>query len=76
MMQPFVPWPHLGQPSDIAAAARFFASDESGWVTGDVMVVDGGLAAASPGILRRGGIRKRVHQASSGSIQAPQARSS
>jgi NAD(P)-dependent dehydrogenase (short-subunit alcohol dehydrogenase family) len=58
MMQPFVPWPHLGQPSDIAAAARFFASDESGWVTGDVMVVDGGLTAASPGILRRGGIRK------------------
>jgi hypothetical protein len=58
MMQPFVPWPHLGQPSDIAAAALFFASDESGWVTSEVMVVDGGLIAASPGILRHGGIRK------------------
>jgi NAD(P)-dependent dehydrogenase (short-subunit alcohol dehydrogenase family) len=56
-MQPFVPWPHLGEPQDIANAALFFASDESRWITGDVMVVDGGLTAASPGITRRGGIR-------------------
>jgi len=57
MMQPFVPWPHLGQPDDIAGAALFFASDDAAYVTGDVMVVDGGLTASGPGITRRGGLR-------------------
>ena len=38
------PWPleRLGEPWDIARAALFLASDLSEWMTGDVLVVDGG----------------------------------
>jgi NAD(P)-dependent dehydrogenase (short-subunit alcohol dehydrogenase family) len=32
---------------DIAAAATFLASDEASWVTGTVLVVDGGLLAGN-----------------------------
>jgi NAD(P)-dependent dehydrogenase (short-subunit alcohol dehydrogenase family) len=35
----------LGQPADIANAAVFLASDESAFMTGSEMVVDGGLSA-------------------------------
>ncbi len=34
-----------GQPDDIAAMALFLASDESEWVTGTAMLVDGGFMA-------------------------------
>ncbi len=34
-----------GQPEDVANAALFLASDESGWITGTTIVVDGGLTA-------------------------------
>lgn len=33
---------HLGSPADIANAVLFFASDYAGWVTGQVLSVDGG----------------------------------
>ncbi len=33
----------VGQPSDIAAVAVFLASDDSGWLTGAVIVASGGL---------------------------------
>ncbi len=36
----------MGQPSDIAYAALYLASDESGYVTGAEINVDGGVAAA------------------------------
>lgn len=35
----------IGQPEDIAYAALYFASDESGWTTGTVLPVDGGVMA-------------------------------
>ncbi|MBC7301754.1 MAG: SDR family oxidoreductase [Nocardia sp.] len=32
----------IGEPEDIAAAVAFLASDAAGWITGEVMVIDGG----------------------------------
>ncbi len=40
------PIPKAGAPEDIAAMAVFLASDESRWVTGATMVVDGGQNTA------------------------------
>jgi NAD(P)-dependent dehydrogenase (short-subunit alcohol dehydrogenase family) len=37
------PIPRAGRPEDIANMALFLASDESEWVTGAAMVVDGGM---------------------------------
>lgn len=39
------PWPHFGEPEDVADAAVFLASDESDFVTGHVLGVDGGWTA-------------------------------
>lgn len=34
--------PRLGEPEDIAAAVAFLMSDDAGWITGQVVSVDGG----------------------------------
>lgn len=39
------PIPRLGTPDDIAAVAAYLLSDASGWVTGQVMHVDGGRSS-------------------------------
>ena len=39
-----IPLERLGSPSDIAGMVNFLASDMAGYVTGQVFVVDGGLA--------------------------------
>lgn len=37
-----IPLKRLGQPADVADAALFMASDESRYITGDILYVDGG----------------------------------
>jgi len=46
----FQPWPEHGKPENIAGAALFLASDDSEFVTGEALVVDGGLTAAGPNV--------------------------
>ena len=41
------PLGRVGEPEDIANAALFLASDEASWITGTVLIVDGGLLAGS-----------------------------
>lgn len=40
-----VPWGRFGSPEDVVGAAVFLASDDSNYVTGASLVVDGGLLA-------------------------------
>ena len=44
-MQAQTPYPRLGAPDDIAYAALYLASNESDFVTGHTLVVDGGWVA-------------------------------
>jgi NAD(P)-dependent dehydrogenase (short-subunit alcohol dehydrogenase family) len=40
------PLERIGEPEDIAAAALYLASDNSNWMTGSVLVIDGGASIA------------------------------
>jgi 3-oxoacyl-[acyl-carrier protein] reductase len=39
-----IPVKRFGNPEDVAAAVAFLASDEAGYITGQVLCVDGGMA--------------------------------
>jgi 2-hydroxycyclohexanecarboxyl-CoA dehydrogenase len=41
-----VPMKRLGRPEDVAAAVRFFASDQASYITGQTLSVSGGLTMA------------------------------
>jgi NAD(P)-dependent dehydrogenase (short-subunit alcohol dehydrogenase family) len=60
------PWPDHGAPEHIAGAALFLASDDSEFVTGEALVVDGGLTAAGPDIWHRFGGVNEAQAGSSG----------
>ena len=66
------PWPEHGRPEDIAAAICFLASDDARFITGEAMVVDGGLTIAGgttlPGARggRRGGSGAAIPDGASG----------
>jgi len=47
------PWPDYGRGEHIAGAALFLASDDSTFVTGEALVVDGGLTAAGPELSKK-----------------------
>jgi len=32
----------IGEPADVAAAVAFLVSDQASWITGEMMVIDGG----------------------------------
>lgn len=43
------PLRRLGEPEDVAALAAFVLSDEAGWLTGQTILLDGGITLSDPG---------------------------
>ena len=38
-----IPLGRLGTPADVARAVRFLVSDDASWITGETLVIDGGM---------------------------------
>jgi NAD(P)-dependent dehydrogenase (short-subunit alcohol dehydrogenase family) len=53
LVQQKQPWPEPGWPQHIADAALFLACDDSRFITGQVLVIDGGLTALGPDLFGR-----------------------
>jgi 3-oxoacyl-[acyl-carrier protein] reductase len=45
---PLFPFGRIGQPEDIARLVAFLASDEGGWITGQVIHSEGGFLRGAP----------------------------
>ena len=67
------PYPRTGLPDDIAAMALFLASDDSEWVTGQALVVDGGLVAVNNLFGQLGAVQAPVATFSGPSFERRQA---
>jgi len=52
MLEKLQPWPEAGRPEHVAGAALFLASEDARFVTGEALVVDGGLTAAGSNSVR------------------------
>lgn len=48
------PWPEAGQARDIAGVVAFLASEDAGFITGETILVDGGLLARGPALFGDG----------------------
>jgi 3-oxoacyl-[acyl-carrier protein] reductase len=48
-LERYIPLGEAGQPDDIAFAALYLASEEARWVTGQTLVVDGGMTLPESG---------------------------
>ncbi len=48
------PWPDIGRASDIAGVVAVLASPDAGFITGETIVVDGGLLARGPALFGDG----------------------
>ena len=67
------PYPRTGLPDDIAAMALFLAADDSEWVTGQALVVDGGLVAVNNLFGQLGAVQAPVATFSGPSFERRQA---
>jgi 3-oxoacyl-[acyl-carrier protein] reductase len=50
LIKKMIPMRRLGQPGDVARAAVFLAGDEAGYITGQVLTVDGGLSLGAAAV--------------------------
>ena len=58
-MKAQIPLRRDGRPEEISAAVVFLASDESSYITGVALPIDGGFVAAVVGIDRPGHVERR-----------------
>jgi NAD(P)-dependent dehydrogenase (short-subunit alcohol dehydrogenase family) len=65
------PLGRVGTPDDIAGAALFLASDDASWVTGEVLVVDGGMTIQVPEVLVAAHYRRLGGKPAVGPIEEP-----
>lgn len=64
IMSELQPWPDRGEGTDIAGMALFLASDDSKFVSGQELVVDGAILAAGPRVHGRMHNTRNIHRMS------------